>query len=44
MDAVEPFAFDPMLKLAGLIAGIGAAFEHGDDNDFDLNRRLRDGQ
>jgi hypothetical protein len=30
-------ALDPILQLAGLIAGVFAQFEHGDDNDFDGN-------
>jgi hypothetical protein len=28
-------AFDPELVFAGSVAGVFAAFEHGDDNDFD---------
>ncbi len=36
--AVEALSLDPVLELAGLVAGIGAALEHGDDDDLDLDR------
>jgi len=33
-DLIEVIAFDPVLKLAGFVAGVIAYFEHGDYNDF----------
>ena len=38
---VESFALHPVLQLARLIAGVGAALEHGDHHDFHFHRRLR---
>jgi hypothetical protein len=39
-DAVEFLAFDPVLEFTGRVAGVGADFEHRDDDDFDFERRL----
>jgi len=36
-DAVEVVAFHPVLQLAGLVAGVVALFEHGDDGNLDGN-------
>lgn len=40
-DFVEVLAFDPVLVLAGDVAGVGAGFEHVDDYYFDLDGVLR---
>ena len=37
-DAIKMITLDPVLKFARLVARIGAAFEHCDDDDFDGNR------
>ena len=37
IDSVKVVAFDPVLQLAGLVAGVGAYFKHGDHDDLDLN-------
>ena len=42
-DGVEVLALDPVLVLAGGVAGVGADFEHVDDDDFDLDGLLRAG-
>jgi hypothetical protein len=43
IDLVEMIALDPVLKLAGLVAGVFADFKHGDDDDFYGNGvRLRE--
>jgi hypothetical protein len=34
IDLVEVVSLDPVLKLAGLVAGVGAYFEHGYDYDL----------
>jgi hypothetical protein len=34
---IEVLALDPQLIFAGSVASVFAAFEHGDDNSFDLN-------
>ncbi len=34
-------ALHPMLQLAGAVTGVGAGFEHGDDDDFDGDGRVR---
>jgi hypothetical protein len=34
IDAVEMIAFHPVLKLTGLIAGVSAYFEHGNDDNL----------
>ena len=36
-DLIEVLALYPELVFAGSVAGVFAAFEHGDDDDFDLN-------
>jgi hypothetical protein len=38
-DLVEMIAFHPILQFAGAVTGIGAGFEHSDDDDFDRDRR-----
>ena len=35
INLVEVIALDPVLKFAGMIAGVLADFEHGDDHDLD---------
>ena len=35
IDLVEMIALDPVLEFAGLVAGVLADFEHGDDDDLD---------
>ena len=40
-DGVEVLALDPVLVLAGDVAGVGALLEHVDDDDFDLDGVLR---
>ena len=40
-DGVEMLAFDPVLVLAGKVAGVCALFEHIDDSDFNLDGVLR---
>ena len=42
-DRVEVLALDPVLVLAGGVAGVGAGLEHVDDDDLDLDglRRQR---
>ncbi len=49
-DGGEVFALDPVLVLAGGVAGVGSLLEHVDDDDFDLDgpggrwrRGLREG-
>jgi len=37
-DLIEVLALHPELIFAGSVAGVFAAFEHGDDDDFDGNR------
>ncbi len=37
VDAVEMIALDPVLKFAGLVAGVLADFKHGNDDDLDRN-------
>ncbi len=39
-DGVEVFALDPVLVLAGSVAGVGADLEHVDDDDFDFDGLL----
>src|SRR5271166_3313283 len=39
--AVQVSAFNPILVFAGKIAGIFAGLVHGNDDDFDGNRRSR---
>jgi len=43
IDTVEVIAFDPVLKLAWLIAGVCAHFKHGDDDDLDRDWLLPSG-
>jgi hypothetical protein len=38
INLIEMIAFDPILKFAGLIAGVLSDFEHCDDNYLDFNR------
>ena len=35
VDVVEVVAFDPVLELAGSVAGVFAGLKHGDDDNFD---------
>ena len=37
INLIEMIAFDPVLEFAGLIASVLADFEHGDDDDLDLD-------
>ena len=37
-DLIEVVALDPELVFAGRVAGVLAAFEHGDDYDLDRDR------
>jgi hypothetical protein len=39
-DGVEVFALDPVLVLAGSVAGVVADLEHVDDDDFDFDGLL----
>jgi hypothetical protein len=45
IDLVEMIPFNPVLKLAGLVAGVFANFKHGDYDDFyGDGEGLRDGE